>query len=55
MYIFFDIGYTLVNEDKAWFERCKEQAATAQAKAMGITAFDLMNDIQTASALLQPQ
>ncbi len=54
-FIFFDIGYTLVNEDKVWFERCREQAATQQAQSMGITAKDLLYDIQTASNCLQPQ
>lgn len=54
-YIFFDIGYTLVNEDNVWAERCKEQAASPQAKAMGITADALMDDIQVASVLFKPQ
>ncbi len=54
-FIFFDIGYTLVNEDEVWVERCKEQAATQQAQSMGITASVLMNDIQTASDNFQPQ
>lgn len=54
-YIFFDIGYTLVNEDKVWIERCKAQAATPQAKAMGITADKLLDDIQSASDCFKPQ
>ncbi len=48
-FIFFDIGYTLVNEDDVWLERCNKQAATLQAQSMGITADTLMSDIQTAS------
>ncbi len=54
-YIFFDIGYTLVNEDDVWAERCREQASTPQAQSMGITAAALMNDIQTASECFKPQ
>ncbi len=53
--VFFDIGYTLVNEDKVWIERCREQAATLQAQLMGITAKALTEDLQTASELLLPQ
>ena len=53
-YIFFDIGYTLVNEDNVWVERCREQAATEQARQMGICAETLMEDIRTASVLFKP-
>ena len=53
--IFFDIGYTLVNEDDVWAERCREQAATAEAHKLGITAAKLMDDIQTASELFKSQ
>lgn len=48
-YIFFDIGYTLVNEDNVWIERCKEQAQTKQALDLGITADTLIQDVKTAS------
>lgn len=54
-FIFFDIGYTLVNEDMVWVERCKEQAALPQAVSMGITADMLMSDIQAASDQMKPQ
>lgn len=53
--IFFDIGYTLVNEDKVWIERCKEQAMTRQAQHLGITAEMLMNDIKYASCAFLSQ
>ena len=26
--LFFDVGYTLVNEDAVWEARCREQAVT---------------------------
>lgn len=54
-HIFFDMGYTLVNEDKAWAERCKEQAATKEALTTNISAQTLMTEIKQASALLKPQ
>ncbi|MDE7164075.1 MAG: HAD family hydrolase [Clostridiales bacterium] len=54
-YIFFDIGYTLINEDDVWVERCREQAETEQAHAMGITADILMQDIKSASCEFKPQ
>lgn len=54
-FIFFDIGYTLVNEDDVWAERCREQAATRQAQELGVSADTLMQDIQTASVLFKSQ
>ncbi len=54
-YIFFDIGYTLVNEDAVWQKRCLEQSQTDQAKAIGVTAERLMQDITDASTQFKPQ
>lgn len=54
-YIFFDIGYTLVNEDNVWIKRCKEQAQTQQALDWGITADTLMQDVKTASLQFKSQ
>lgn len=54
-YIFFDIGYTLVNEDRAWTERCREQDAMPQALSMGISAQTLLSEVQKASASFKPQ
>lgn len=54
-YIFFDIGYTLVNEDDVWRERCKEQAAFYHAQQNGISEDILWDELQTASDLLKPQ
>lgn len=54
-FIFFDIGYTLVNEDKVWIERCREQAETRQAWDLGITADTLMQDVKTASIQFKSQ
>ena len=48
--LFFDIGYTLVNEDRVWAARCAEQAETAQAKLMGLSAQDIYRELEKASA-----
>ncbi|MBR5949309.1 MAG: HAD-IA family hydrolase [Clostridia bacterium] len=47
--LFFDIGYTLVNEDAVWKRRCEEQAETVEAKALGLTADDIYREIEAAS------
>lgn len=54
-FIFFDMGYTLVNEDEVWAVRCKEQADTYEAKKYGITADMLLRDIRSAADAFLPQ
>ena len=49
------MGYTLVNEDKVWLERCKAQADFPEAKQKGISADRLWDELQAASDLLKPQ
>ncbi len=44
-YIFFDIRYTLINEDKVWEKRCTEQADTDKAKRLGLSAGPTYRDI----------
>ena len=48
-YIFFDVGYTLINEDDVWSHRCREQAQTDEAKALSLTAENIYNEIVAAS------
>lgn len=48
-FLFFDIGYTLINEDAVWKRRCEEQAETAEAKALGLAAKDIYREIEAAS------
>ena len=48
-YLFFDVGYTLVNEDEVWAHRCAEQAQTDEAKALSLTAEDIYQEIVSAS------
>ena len=53
--IFFDVGYTLVNEDAVWERRCKEQAETEEAKKLGVTAQDIYHEIEKATIEGLPQ
>lgn len=43
--IFFDIGYTLVNEDKVWQERCTMQSNTEECIDEKLTFEILWNEI----------
>lgn len=54
-FIYFDVGYTLVNEDEVWRARCREQAQTAEARALGLSADDLFSEILEASMHYRPQ
>ena len=53
--LFFDVGYTLVNEDAVWKRRCEEQAATEEAKNLGVTAQDIFHEIEKATIEGLPQ
>ena len=53
--LFFDVGYTLVNEDAVWERRCKEQAETDEAKKFGVTAQDIYHEIEKATIEGLPQ
>lgn len=50
-WIFFDVGYTLVNEDAVWLERCREQAALTP----GLTPEEIFAAIIEASRAYLPQ
>lgn len=54
-YIFFDMGYTLVNEERVWERRCKEQAEKSEARKLGLTSEDIYNEIIRTSLAYQPQ
>lgn len=47
--IFFDVGYTLVDETQAWLERCKKQSETYEARRLGLSAEKLFREIEKAS------
>ena len=53
--LFFDVGYTLVNEDAVWERRCKEQAETEEAKRLGVSAEDIYHEIEKATIEGHPQ
>ena len=53
--LFFDVGYTLVDENAVWERRCREQSATVEAKKLGLTAADIYHEIETASVSRKPQ
>ena len=53
--LFFDVGYTLVNEDTVWDDRCCEQAKTDEAKKLGLSAADIYHEIEIASISRKPQ
>ena len=53
--LFFDIGYTLINEDAVWIKRCKEQAETKEATNLGLTAEKIYREIENASLARMPQ
>ena len=53
--LFFDVGYTLVDEEAVWLRRCKEQAATEEAKKFGVTAEDIYHEIEKVTIEGLPQ
>lgn len=53
--IFFDVGYTLINEDDAWEQRCIEQAEMEEAKMLGLSPKQIYDEIIHASIAYQPQ
>jgi HAD superfamily hydrolase (TIGR01509 family) len=53
--LFFDVGYTLVNEDTVWEKRCREQAEMEEAKKLGLTADVIYHEIEIASVSRKPQ
>jgi HAD superfamily hydrolase (TIGR01549 family) len=53
--IFFDVGYTLINEDDVWEQRCMEQAEMEEAKILGISHKQIYEEIVRASIAYQPQ
>ena len=53
--LFFDVGYTLVDETAVWQKRCEEQAATEEAKRLVLTAADLYREIENNSIARLPQ
>lgn len=53
--LFFDMGYTLVDEGDVWKRRCEEQAATEEAKCLRLSAEAIYQEIEKASLARLPQ
>lgn len=53
--IFFDIGYTLINEDDVWKQRCIEQSEMEDAKMLGLSHEQIYEEIIQASIEYKPQ
>ncbi len=53
--VFFDIGYTLINEDDVWEQRCIEQAEMEEARMLGLSDKQIYEEIVRASIEYQPQ
>ena len=53
--LFFDMGYTLVDESAVWKRRCEEQAATEEARQLGLSAEAIYREIEKASLARLPQ
>ena len=53
--LFFDIGYTLADESAVWKKRCEEQAATEEAKRLGLSAETIYREIEKATIARLPQ
>lgn len=53
--IFFDIGYTLINEDDVWEQRCLEQSEMEEAKNLNLSANRIYDEIIQASLAYKPQ
>ena len=53
--VFFDIGYTLVDEDDVWTFRCREQAETEEARRLALSPSQIYGEIVRASIAYRPQ
>ena len=54
-WIFFDVGYTLVDETAVWERRFEEQAQLEETRRLGLTAADVRAAVENASRSRQPQ
>ncbi|MBP3646235.1 MAG: HAD family hydrolase [Clostridia bacterium] len=54
-WIFFDIGYTLINEDAVWQKRFEEQAKTDEARLLALTPERIRQEIGQNTIERKPQ
>ena len=54
-WIFFDIGYTLINEDDVWQKRFEEQAAADESQTLGFTPDAIRREVELSTISRKPQ
>lgn len=54
-WLFFDVGYTLINEDQVWQKRFEEQALLPETAALGLTSADIRREVERSSRERKPQ
>lgn len=54
-WLFFDVGYTLINEDQVWQKRFEEQALLPETAALGLTPADIRREVERSSMERKPQ
>jgi len=54
-WIFFDVGYTLINEDNVWQKRFEEQAQSDEARALGLTPEAIRREVEQSTISRKPQ
>ena len=53
--IFFDVGYTLINEDAVWQRRFEERAQDEETRRLGFTAEIIRQDVEHNTISRKPQ
>ena len=54
-WLFFDVGYTLINEDQVWRRRFEEQAFMPETAELGLSADEIRQDVIRSSIERKPQ
>lgn len=54
-WIFFDVGYTLINEDAVWQRRFEEQAQMKEAHVLGLTPEKIRQEVEASTIARKPQ
>lgn len=54
-WLFFDVGYTIINEDQVWQKRFEEQALLTETAALGLTPADIRREVERSSRERKPQ
>jgi len=54
-WIFFDVGYTLINEDEVWERRFREQAQMEEARSLNLTPEIIRHEVEVSTIERKPQ